>query len=153
MSVPTGLDWCDPDFNLRSIYPVVSFEVKRNPNYRMLIRPQRVMARTLNRSKAPARSQQSTQLSIYKKESLWKSHLIEHQTKVNSISFSFDGEKCLAASDDDSISIYLMRDGTLKKKVFSKKYGVTNVQFTQNANRCVYGYVMIFQRKAWTYFV
>ena len=32
MSVSTGLGWCDPDFNLRSIYPVVSFEVKRNPN-------------------------------------------------------------------------------------------------------------------------
>ena len=63
----------------------------------------------------------------------------EHQTKVNSISFSFDGERCLAASDDDSISIYLMRDGTLKKKVFSKKYGVTNVQFTHSSNRCVYG--------------
>merc|ERR1711935_328853 len=63
----------------------------------------------------------------------------EHQTKVNSICFSFDGERCLAASDDDSISIYLMRDGTLKKKVFSKKYGVTNVQFTHSSNRCVYG--------------
>merc|ERR1712212_58767 len=45
----------------------------------------------------------------------------------------------MASSDDDSISIYLMKDGTLKKKVFSKKYGVTHVTFTKNCSRCIYG--------------
>jgi len=63
----------------------------------------------------------------------------EHASKVNSLSFSFDGQKCLASSDDDSISIYLISTGTRDKKVFSKKYGVTHATFTKNSDRCIYG--------------
>ena len=58
---------------------------------------------------------------------------------MNSLSFSFDGQKCLASSDDDSISIYLISTGTRDKKVFSKKYGVTHATFTKNSDRCIYG--------------
>lgn len=62
----------------------------------------------------------------------------ENGAKVNSLSFSADGERCLAASDDDSVSIYNVQDGTLKRKVYSKKYGVENVCFTKERNKCIY---------------
>ena len=63
-------------------------------------------------------------------------HLIRFQ--VNSVSFSFDGERCLAASEDDSISLFNVQDGTLKRKFYSKKYGVENLCFTKNRENCVY---------------
>lgn len=58
--------------------------------------------------------------------------------KVNSLSFSYDGERCLAASNDDSISLFNVQDGTLKRKFYSKKYGVENLCFTKSREHCIY---------------
>jgi len=62
----------------------------------------------------------------------------ENAAKLNTLTFSQDGENCLASSDDDSITIYRTRDGTKAKTVYSKKYGVENARFTKRPHQCIY---------------
>lgn len=44
--------------------------------------------------------------------------------QINSIDFSSDGESLISSSDDDAIIVYDCEKGTMKEKLFSKKYGV-----------------------------
>lgn len=57
---------------------------------------------------------------------------IPHSDKVNCVDFSPNGETAVSSSDDDSIIIYDMRnEGRPTGRVFSKKYGVDLIRYTQ----------------------
>eukprot|EP00824_Muranothrix_gubernata_P009474 TRINITY_DN22080_c0_g1_i1.p1 TRINITY_DN22080_c0_g1~~TRINITY_DN22080_c0_g1_i1.p1 ORF type:complete len:315 (-),score=63.21 TRINITY_DN22080_c0_g1_i1:10-954(-) len=56
----------------------------------------------------------------------------DNTAPVNSIDFSDNGELFVTASDDESLHLYSCTQGTFKKKVLSRKYGVDLVRFTHH---------------------
>ena len=59
----------------------------------------------------------------------------ECHDQINSIDFSND--HLVAASDDDSISLYDLEKGEFKRNLFSKKYGVCHIQFEKKKGNAV----------------
>ncbi|XP_031570854.1 WD repeat-containing protein 82-like [Actinia tenebrosa] len=62
----------------------------------------------------------------------------ENSDYVNYMSFSANGESLITSSNDDSIVIYDTVDGKPKKTIYSKKYGVSNIQFTHAPNTVIH---------------
>ena len=63
----------------------------------------------------------------------------ENTELINSIDFSPSGEQLITASDDDSIIIYdCVSEGKIKRTLFSRKYGVGNINYTHAGNTVIY---------------
>ncbi|CAE1171959.1 WDR82 [Acanthosepion pharaonis] len=54
----------------------------------------------------------------------------ENSDKINSIDFYANGETLISSSDDESIVIYDCQNGTPKRTLNSKKYGVDLIRYT-----------------------
>ncbi|CDW53774.1 Putative histone h3 lys4 methyltransferase comple x and rna cleavage factor ii complex subunit swd2 [Trichuris trichiura] len=63
----------------------------------------------------------------------------ENTDVVNSIDFNPGGSLMITGSDDDSIVLYDCSNGTRKRQVNSKKYGVTLIRFTNAQDAVVHG--------------
>merc|ERR1711862_723303 len=62
----------------------------------------------------------------------------ENTNTINNIDFSTNGEMLISSSDDDSIVIYDCQNGTPKRTLNSKKYGVDLIHFTHAPNTAVH---------------
>uniref|UniRef100_A0A915IJT3 Anaphase-promoting complex subunit 4-like WD40 domain-containing protein n=1 Tax=Romanomermis culicivorax TaxID=13658 RepID=A0A915IJT3_ROMCU len=62
----------------------------------------------------------------------------DNNDRINSLDFSPDGLTLITSSDDDSIIIYDCQNGTKKRQVNSKKYGVDLVHFTHALNTAIH---------------
>jgi len=63
----------------------------------------------------------------------------ENSERINSIDFSPNGESLITGSDDDSIVIYdCAQEGRPKRTLFSRKYGVANINYTHAGNTVIY---------------
>ena len=62
----------------------------------------------------------------------------QNENRINSVSFTADGESVLCASDDDTITIYDCMNGIPKRILNSKKYGVDLIRCACDGwmNRC-----------------
>ena len=58
-----------------------------------------------------------------------------YSDRINSIDFSKN--QLVSASDDDSISLYDIQDGTFKRNLNSKKYGVGHIHFDKRSGTSV----------------
>lgn len=63
----------------------------------------------------------------------------ENTDRINRIDFSSDGNTLISSSDDDSIVIYDCQNGTPKKTLNSKKYGVDLICYTHAVNTALHG--------------
>ncbi|KAK2142897.1 hypothetical protein LSH36_900g00006 [Paralvinella palmiformis] len=62
----------------------------------------------------------------------------ENTDRINSLDFSPNGETLISSSDDDSIVIYDCQNGTPKRTLNSKKYGVDLISYTHAINTAVH---------------
>ncbi|XP_046880647.1 WD repeat-containing protein 82-like isoform X1 [Hypomesus transpacificus] len=63
----------------------------------------------------------------------------EHSEKVNCVDYSPNGESAVSSSDDDSIVLYDCREGIPTRTLYSKKYGVDLICYTnRDADTVVY---------------
>ncbi|XP_013380004.1 WD repeat-containing protein 82 [Lingula anatina] len=62
----------------------------------------------------------------------------ENSEKVNSLDFSANGELLISSSEDDQIVIYDCQNGTPKRTLNSKKYGVDLIHFTHAPNTAIH---------------
>ncbi|KAF6034374.1 WDR82 [Bugula neritina] len=62
----------------------------------------------------------------------------ENQDVINSINFSPQGDTLISSSDDDQIVIYDCQNGTPKKNLNSKKYGVGLINYTHAQNTAIH---------------
>ncbi|KAI0226736.1 WD repeat-containing protein 82 [Lamellibrachia satsuma] len=62
----------------------------------------------------------------------------ENTDRINSIDFSANGETLISSSDDDSIVIYDCQNGTPKRTLNSKKYGVDLINYTHATNTAIH---------------
>ncbi|XP_041350146.1 WD repeat-containing protein 82-like [Gigantopelta aegis] len=62
----------------------------------------------------------------------------ENTDRINSLDFSANGETLISSSDDDSIVIYDCINGTPKRTLNSKKYGVDLIRYTHAANTALH---------------
>ncbi|ESO99288.1 hypothetical protein LOTGIDRAFT_231033 [Lottia gigantea] len=62
----------------------------------------------------------------------------ENTERINSIDFSSNGETLISSSDDDSIVIYDCLNGTPKRTLNSKKYGVDLIRYTHAVNAALH---------------
>ncbi|KAK7102482.1 WD repeat-containing protein 82-like [Littorina saxatilis] len=62
----------------------------------------------------------------------------ENTDRVSSINFSANGETLISSSDDDSIVIYDCLNGTPKRTLNSKKYGVDLIRYTHAPNTALH---------------
>ncbi|XP_074644146.1 WD repeat-containing protein 82-like [Tubulanus polymorphus] len=62
----------------------------------------------------------------------------ENTDKINCMNFSANGETLISSSDDDSIVIYDCQNGTPKRTLNSKKYGVDLIQYTHATNAAIH---------------
>ncbi|ODM97674.1 WD repeat-containing protein 82 [Orchesella cincta] len=63
----------------------------------------------------------------------------ENTDTINSIDFNAGGDMMISAGDDDQIIIYDCENGTIKRNLKSKKYGVSMVRFTHSRNTVIHG--------------
>lgn len=61
-----------------------------------------------------------------------------NKARINSVSFSDDGEHVVTSGNDDSIQLYSALGGRHVKTQFSKKYGANLVQFTHSSTAVVH---------------
>ncbi|KAL9972764.1 hypothetical protein ACROYT_G019129 [Oculina patagonica] len=62
----------------------------------------------------------------------------ENSDRINHIDFSPNGETLITSSDDDSIVIYDCLEGKPKRTLYSKKYGVAQIQYTHATNTVIH---------------
>lgn len=63
----------------------------------------------------------------------------ENTDKINSVDFSPNGEHLITGSDDDSIIIYdCAMEGKPKRTLYSRKYGVNNINYTHAGTTVIY---------------
>ncbi|VDI21932.1 WD repeat-containing protein 82-like [Mytilus galloprovincialis] len=62
----------------------------------------------------------------------------ENTERINNLDFSANGETLISSSDDDSIVIYDCQNGTPKKTLNSKKYGVDLICYTHAVNTALH---------------
>ena len=62
----------------------------------------------------------------------------ENNDRVNSLSYSANGELLISSSDDDSIVVYDCTSGVQKNTQNSKKYGCDLVKYTHAANAVIH---------------
>jgi len=62
----------------------------------------------------------------------------ENTDRISSFNFSSNGETLLTSSDDDSIVIYDCLNGTPKRTLNSKKYGVDLIRYTHAQNTALH---------------
>nr|CAB3267731.1 WD repeat-containing protein 82-like [Phallusia mammillata] len=63
----------------------------------------------------------------------------DNTDKINSIDFAPNGESLISGSEDDSIVIYdCANEGKQKRNLYSKKYGVDNINYTHAGNTVIY---------------
>ncbi|TGZ57037.1 hypothetical protein CRM22_010032 [Opisthorchis felineus] len=62
----------------------------------------------------------------------------ENSDRINSLSYSSNGETLISSSDDDQMVIYDCTSGTPKRTLNSKKYGVNLIQFTHSPTTAVH---------------
>ncbi|XP_064632433.1 WD repeat-containing protein 82-like isoform X2 [Lineus longissimus] len=62
----------------------------------------------------------------------------ENNDRINYMNFNPNGETLISSSDDDSIVIYDCQNGTPKRTLNSKKYGVDLIQFTHAPNAAIH---------------
>ena len=58
--------------------------------------------------------------------------------KINSVSFSMDGQHLVSCNDNDEIEVYNVQDGNSTRALYSKKYGCNKVHFTHHHTRIIY---------------
>ncbi|KER27446.1 hypothetical protein T265_05487 [Opisthorchis viverrini] len=61
----------------------------------------------------------------------------ENSDRINSLSYSSNGETLISSSDDDQMVIYDCTSGTPKRTLNSKKYGVNLIQFTHSPTTAI----------------
>lgn len=59
-------------------------------------------------------------------------------TSVLSLDFDDKGETLMSSESDESIQLYNVLDGSYKKSLFSKKYGVKLAKFTHQSTAIIY---------------
>ncbi|KAL0485852.1 COMPASS component SWD2 [Acrasis kona] len=64
--------------------------------------------------------------------------LKDNSKEINSLDFSRDGDWLVTASDDESIHLVNCNKGTMDKELFSKKYGVNLIRFTNHNSAVIY---------------
>ncbi|XP_069141823.1 WD repeat-containing protein 82-like [Argopecten irradians] len=62
----------------------------------------------------------------------------ENTDRITSLDYSANGETLISSSDDDSIVIYDCQNGTPKRTLNSKKYGVDLICYTHAANTALH---------------
>ncbi|PFX21906.1 WD repeat-containing protein 82 [Stylophora pistillata] len=62
----------------------------------------------------------------------------ENSDRINHVNFSPNGETLITSSDDDSIVIYDCLEGKPKRTLYSKKYGVAQIQYTHATNTVIH---------------
>ncbi|CAF0869885.1 unnamed protein product [Brachionus calyciflorus] len=62
----------------------------------------------------------------------------ENTQRINSLDFSVQGDTLISSSDDESIFIYDCHNGTPKKSLNSKKYGVDLIHYTHASNTAIH---------------
>ncbi|XP_068720349.1 WD repeat-containing protein 82-like [Montipora capricornis] len=62
----------------------------------------------------------------------------ENSDRINHIDFSPNGETLISSSDDDSIVIFDCLEGKPKRTLYSKKYGVAQIQYTHATNTVIH---------------
>lgn len=62
----------------------------------------------------------------------------ENTDRINNVDFSANGDTLISSSDDDSIVIYDCQNGTPKRTLNSKKYGVDLIHFTHAPNTAIH---------------
>ncbi|KAI0986000.1 hypothetical protein GJ496_000869 [Pomphorhynchus laevis] len=62
----------------------------------------------------------------------------ENSSRINSMSFNDAGDLLISSGDDESIIIYDCMQGTSKKALNSKKYGVDLINYTHAANTAIH---------------
>ncbi|CAL8090265.1 unnamed protein product [Orchesella dallaii] len=63
----------------------------------------------------------------------------ENTETINSVDFNSGGDLMISAADDDQIIIYDCENGTIKRNLKSKKYGVSMIRFTHSRNTVIHG--------------
>lgn len=58
----------------------------------------------------------------------------DNSAAINGLDFNASGELLITSADDESLHLYNIGDGKLKKTVFAKKYGASHVRFTHHDN-------------------
>src|SRR4051812_23413288 len=64
--------------------------------------------------------------------------LKSNSKEINSLDFSRDGDWLITASDDESIHVINCSKGAVEKELFSKKYGVNLIRFTNHNSAVIY---------------
>lgn len=62
----------------------------------------------------------------------------ENNDRINNINYSANGETVISSSDDDSIVIYDCQNGSPKRTLNSKKYGVDLIHYTHATNTAIH---------------
>ncbi|CAH8563302.1 unnamed protein product [Schistosoma turkestanicum] len=62
----------------------------------------------------------------------------ENSDRINSLSYSSNGETLISSSDDDQMVTYDCSSGTPKRTLNSKKYGVNLIQFTHSPTTAIH---------------
>ncbi|KAL5015434.1 hypothetical protein ScPMuIL_009704 [Solemya velum] len=62
----------------------------------------------------------------------------ENTDRINSLDFAANGETLISSSDDESIVIYDCQNGTPKRTLNSKKYGVDLIRYTHAVNTALH---------------
>uniref|UniRef100_A0A915EXN0 WD repeat containing protein 82 n=1 Tax=Echinococcus canadensis TaxID=519352 RepID=A0A915EXN0_9CEST len=62
----------------------------------------------------------------------------ENCDKINSLSYTDNGEAIISSSDDDQMIMYDCNSGTPKRTINSKKYGVNLIQFTHSPTTAIH---------------
>ncbi|XP_067683543.1 WD repeat-containing protein 82-like [Haliotis asinina] len=62
----------------------------------------------------------------------------ENTDRINSVDFAVNGETIITSSEDDSIVIYDCLNGTPKRTLNSKKYGVDLIRYTHAVNTALH---------------
>ncbi|KAF6777866.1 hypothetical protein AHF37_02637 [Paragonimus kellicotti] len=62
----------------------------------------------------------------------------ENFDRINSLSYSSNGETLISSSDDDQMVMYDCTTGTPKRTLNSKKYGVNLIQFTHSPTTAIH---------------
>ncbi|CAL8077656.1 unnamed protein product [Calicophoron daubneyi] len=62
----------------------------------------------------------------------------ENFDRINSLSYSNNGETLISSSDDDQMVMYDCTSGTPKRTLNSKKYGVNLIQFTHSPTTAIH---------------
>ena len=62
----------------------------------------------------------------------------DYSARINSLDFHRSADLLVTAADDDSIKLYGLETGTPYKLLHSKKYGISQVNFTHHPSAIIF---------------